>query len=307
MSASEIMAALAAPFPKWDVSFRPQGGNGNRCLAVVYINARAVMDRLDAVFGIAGWKDEYFAMADGMLKCRLSVKIGDEWISKEDGGKESAQPDKGDRGKSSFSDSLKRCAVKFGVGRYLYRLKSIWVDYDPQKKKILGDPWNLLPPDARPEVKRETGFAPAPAPAPAKKEKEPAKGTVYDLVDRASGKAFAEKWMPHGDALADVVHRELSEEYGTDMRGWPEESRAKAIMVMKEAARVGGDPMRLAIGGELKPILECGQPFSVVRERMGWAAESPDQVTLGMLRDFLDRVAEKAAARKDAPSKAVAS
>jgi hypothetical protein len=264
------------------------------------------MDRLDAVFGIAGWKDEYFAMADGMLKCRLSVKIGDEWISKEDGGKESAQPDKGDRGKSSFSDSLKRAAVKFGVGRYLYRLKSIWVDYDPQKKKILGDPWLLLPPDARPQEDRG-GQSRQAAPKAAPPAAAPPKGTVYDLVDRASGKAFAEKWMPHGDALADVVHRELSEEYGTDMRGWPEESRAKAIMVMKEAARVGGDPMRLAIGGELKPILECGQPFSVVRERMGWAAESPDQVTLGMLRDFLDRVAEKAAARKDAPSKAVAS
>src|SRR5262249_36079007 len=27
---------------------------------------------------------------------------------------------------------------KFGIGRYLYRLPDIWVDYDPQRRKIVG-------------------------------------------------------------------------------------------------------------------------------------------------------------------------
>jgi hypothetical protein len=39
-----------------------------------------------------------------------------------DVGGPSEQPDEGDRVKAAFSDALKRAAVKFGIGRYLYRL-----------------------------------------------------------------------------------------------------------------------------------------------------------------------------------------
>jgi hypothetical protein len=48
----------------------------------------------------------------------------------------SEQPDGGDRLKAAFSDALKRAAVKYGVGRYLYRLPSQWVDYDPQRRQF---------------------------------------------------------------------------------------------------------------------------------------------------------------------------
>jgi len=30
--------------------------------------------------------------------------------------------------------------VKFGVGRYLYRLPATWYDYDPQAKRLLNVP-----------------------------------------------------------------------------------------------------------------------------------------------------------------------
>ncbi|MCL5459829.1 Rad52/Rad22 family DNA repair protein, partial [Loigolactobacillus coryniformis] len=61
-------------------------------------------------------------------------------MTKTDVGSPSEQPDGGDRLKAAFSDALKRAAVKFGIGRYLYRLKSEWVDYDPQKKQLLQKP-----------------------------------------------------------------------------------------------------------------------------------------------------------------------
>jgi len=60
--------------------------------------------------------------------CRLRIKLGDRWISKTDVGSPSEQPDVGDRLKAAFSDALKRAAVKFGIGRYLYRLSAQWVD-----------------------------------------------------------------------------------------------------------------------------------------------------------------------------------
>ena len=73
--------------------------------------------------------------------------IGDEWVTKMDVGGPSEQPDGGDRMKAAFSDALKRAAVKFGVGRYLYRLPSQWVDYDAHRKQFVRTP--TLPAFAR--------------------------------------------------------------------------------------------------------------------------------------------------------------
>jgi hypothetical protein len=44
---------------------------------------------------------------------------------------------------------LKRAAVKFGIGRYLYRLPAQWQDYDPQRRQFVKTP--SLPPWAIPD------------------------------------------------------------------------------------------------------------------------------------------------------------
>jgi hypothetical protein len=67
-------------------------------------------------------------------------RIGGEWLTKMDVGGPSEQPDVGYRLKAAFSDSLKRAAAKFGVGRYLYRLPSQWVDYGPQRRQLKQTP-----------------------------------------------------------------------------------------------------------------------------------------------------------------------
>lgn len=143
----DIQKLLAEPFEESDVSWKPQAVKGSRAMAIAYIDARNVMDRLDAVVGLANWKDEY-ELVDGGVVCHLSVKIDGEWIHKSDVGSYSDQPDGGDRLKSAFSDSLKRAAVKFGIGRYLYRLDNQWVDYDPSSKKMATP---SLPGWARPD------------------------------------------------------------------------------------------------------------------------------------------------------------
>jgi hypothetical protein len=63
---------------------------------------------------------------------------------KEDVGGQSEQPDEGDRRKAAFSDALKRAAVKFGIGRYLYRQKPQWVDWDPLREKGLCQTFELI-------------------------------------------------------------------------------------------------------------------------------------------------------------------
>ncbi|HEV3256993.1 MAG TPA: Rad52/Rad22 family DNA repair protein [Gemmataceae bacterium] len=162
-SVEEVTSALAAPFDQAVVRFKPAVVSGNRALALPYVDARAIQDRLDEVMGVCGWQDEYDIAPDCSVVCKLSLKIGDAWVAKMDVGGPSEQPDGGDRLKAAFSDALKRAAVKFGVGRYLYRLPSQWSDYDPQRRQFVRTP--TLPP-AAPKPTPKVAPAPKPQPAP---------------------------------------------------------------------------------------------------------------------------------------------
>lgn len=149
METKDIQKKLAEPFPIKVVGWKPQSVKGNRAMALAYIDARDVEDRLDNVVGIGAWKDHYDVLADGSVVCQLSVRLEGEWITKTDVGSQSEQPDSGDRMKSAFSDALKRAAIKFGIGRYLYSLPTVWCDYDPVKKCFTDTP--PLPDFAIPE------------------------------------------------------------------------------------------------------------------------------------------------------------
>jgi len=152
VTSDEIAEALAAPFEGREIRWKPKVVSGNRCLPVPYLDARLIIERLDGVLGLGGWQDEYQVLPDGSVLCRLSLRVDGEWITKCDVGGQSKQPDVGDRMKSAVSNALKRAAVKFGVGRYLYRLPSIWVGYDESKKQMVGQP--ALPPWAQPRNRK---------------------------------------------------------------------------------------------------------------------------------------------------------
>lgn len=154
-----VAEALAAPFDPKDVKFKPQLVKNNRALAMAYVDARVIQDRLDEVLGVENWQDRYEFLPDGSVVCHLKLKLGGKWITKSDVGSPSDQPDSGDRTKAAVSDALKRAAVKFGIGRYLYRLPSQWVEYDPVKKQIVRPP--QLPAFALPATVRDRAARPA--------------------------------------------------------------------------------------------------------------------------------------------------
>jgi hypothetical protein len=154
---ARIAAALAAPFSAAEVQFKPAVVQGNRALALAYVDARAVMDRLDDVLGIAGWRDAYRVLPDGCVMCRLSLLIGGRWLTKADVGSPSEQPDGGDRTKAAFSDSLKRAAARWGIARYLGRLPATWADYDAKKREFVRPP--VLPDTALPKPVGAAGAA----------------------------------------------------------------------------------------------------------------------------------------------------
>lgn len=185
-----LASALSAPFEPKEIKFKPQMVKNNRALAMAYIDARLIQDRLDEVLGVENWQDKYDILPDGSVMCRLRLKLGGRWITKADVGSPSEQPDLGDRLKAAFSDALKRAAVKFGIGRYLYRLPAQWVDYDPVKKQLVQPP--QLPAFALPKPKTQVSqptksAKPAPVAPP-----EP----VPDAVVEAPKSAVAKKEDP---------------------------------------------------------------------------------------------------------------
>jgi hypothetical protein len=203
MTPEQIADALAEPFEANEVKFKPQSVKGNRALAICYIDSRLVMDRLDEVVGVGNWDDAYEITADGSVVCRLRVKIGGEWVTKSDVGSPSEQPDQGDRLKAAFSDALKRAAVKFGVGRYIYRIPNQWTDYDPAKKQFTQRP--RLPDWAVPKKK-----PPRAAPAPyADPHGEPAAAppTQADELYALIAELAAVRRVPVADLVGTVVRK----------------------------------------------------------------------------------------------------
>ena len=150
--------------------------------------------------------------------CRLRIRVGEEWITKEDVGGQSEQPDEGDRRKAAFSDALKRAAVKFGIGRYLYRLKAQWVDYDPQKRQIVGTP--RLPGGAVPAPeKKATKPAPKAEPAPAKGLPQNGEELHRRLTDK--DKLLADRGVcKTGELVKHVVQAGVRQGLEKDLASW---------------------------------------------------------------------------------------
>lgn len=127
------LTALAAPFApnqiEWRVGSTTQ--DKKKGMALAYLTARDVMDRLDEVCGAANWQDRYEFHGSRTI-CYLSIRLGDEWVTKADGaGDSDVEAEKG-----AISDALKRCAVKWGIGRYLYDVKSPWVEIEPMGRSF---------------------------------------------------------------------------------------------------------------------------------------------------------------------------
>lgn len=113
--------ALAEPFPEHDLEWRVgRAGGGDKPWAMVlpYISNRAVMQRLDDVCGPANWKNEFTRQEKGNL-CGISIFCGGQWITKWDGaGDTDVEAFKG-----GLSNAMRRAAVQWGIGRYLYGLE----------------------------------------------------------------------------------------------------------------------------------------------------------------------------------------
>jgi len=131
-SVEQIEKQLKAPFNPCDIEWRigSTSGDKTRGLALAYVTNRAIMNRLDEVFGIAGWRNEYTDWKGKGVLCGITCQIGSEWLTKWDGAEETNM----ESTKGGLSDAMKRAGYQWGIGRYLYNLVSQWVPIEQRGK-----------------------------------------------------------------------------------------------------------------------------------------------------------------------------
>ena len=120
---NDLMEQLQDPFASSEVEWRVQNAGISYAgkpyaMVIPYITSRAVQDRLDKIFGVMGWANEFKAGADGGVLCGLTVRYHGNTVTKWDG----AENTNIEAVKGGISDSMKRAAVQLGIGRYLYTL-----------------------------------------------------------------------------------------------------------------------------------------------------------------------------------------
>lgn len=151
-TADKVFEILRKPFSPEDIEWRIGRKNKDKTKAEVlaYVTARAVMERFDEAVGPENWSVHYETVDMGQagnldrmgnkkdLKgflCTIEIRLARSEesdycdyiiVSREDVSQcTDVEPLKG-----GASGAMKRAAVQFGVGRYLYKLKSNWVNID---------------------------------------------------------------------------------------------------------------------------------------------------------------------------------
>ncbi len=227
MSRDDIHKALCADFTAdeldWKVQTCGKGGNdGIWALVVPYVSNRAIQARLD----------EMVKGADGGvigILCGLSIfdPTYNEWVEKIDG----AEPTDIESFKGGLSNAMKRAAVQWGMGRYLYNLEKCWAhvhadgkhfaktkdgvgfNWDPPalptflaKPTSVGVPKDPTPPAGQPII-----AAPAPTPAPstpAAAAPSPAQRTIAKAPQNLPPQEEAQPPMDH-KAMCSAVYLNL--------------------------------------------------------------------------------------------------
>lgn len=192
----EITKRLNAPFKPNEIEWRIGVTNSAKTkgIAMPYITARAIQQRLDDIFGIFGWRNEFREWKTSKQLCGISIFHNGEWITKWDGADDSNM----DATKGGLSGAMKRCATQWGIGRYLYKIPTQWVDIEQIGKsyKIKGKPPELpnwaLPMDYQKETSKQFEDEPIISIPP----------VIQDIIDK-----FATFHVSQAD-LENYVHNE---------------------------------------------------------------------------------------------------
>ncbi len=280
----ETLAALAAPFAPGLIQYRAGYANKEKtsALALAYIDARTVASRLDTVLGIENWKNDFYweKIGDNVIcLCTITVHIWNadgktsNWVSKQDG----AASTQLEAVKGGISDSFKRAAVQWGLGRSLYFLPSEWVQCHLRGRSVQLTQVPVLPgwytgglPHApsldesapQAEVIYEVGPTNAGTPAqvmapavvaPAPVAPAPIVGTTFQpppsfpaAINAATSIGFGKKVLSNGRAIREYTWGEIAELPADDEARSYVEWMARACQENLDKGKDPGNPMKLA-------------------------------------------------------------
>jgi hypothetical protein len=226
------MDALAAPFPADQIKWRVGATTKDKTkgIALAYIDARHVFDRLDEVVGNEGWQTRILETPSGRVLCELTI-CG---VTKTDGA--------GDTGmeaeKGAISDAIKRAAVQWGIGRYLYNLPNVWCQIEPAGKSYRLANTPDLPGWATPDGKVKKGKT-ATKSRSSKKKTEKKEQPKKDEEENAFGNACVKEVDAMHDVFESIGHT-------------PKESREATQEVVGDVLK----GMRAAVGQGYVSYLE---------------------------------------------------
>lgn len=158
MNDEELYKKLREPFTINFINWKINNLNTAKTKAMItfYLDARAVQHRLNRVLGVDGWDFTFTELEkDNGVHGKLTIYTYSEEdrktkpkedciinkVTREDVGY-ATPTEKSEWYKDAVSDALKRCAVHFGVGHFLYALPYLWIDLASPNQKFLNEDQN---------------------------------------------------------------------------------------------------------------------------------------------------------------------
>lgn len=119
-----------------EIELRVGSTNDSGFQLLLYKNARVDMALLDEVVGVGNWQREHIILGNDIY-CRLGIwnKELNQWVWKTDAGSSGTIEEE----KSKASDSFKRAATNFGLGRCLYTAPFVWINTKDKNGKLTGE------------------------------------------------------------------------------------------------------------------------------------------------------------------------
>lgn len=292
-----VVTELQIPFEPslidWRVTNR--AGDKARGQVIPYADQRAYTDRLNALFTPAGWTRKYTVntspnfqrgkdqktVAKILVTCELTIfglgthsATGEEWA------------DDDNAATAAEAQAFKRSAACFGLGRYLYHFRGIWVDLDARKrpKKVPKLPLWATPDGWRKGMRpgSENQVSPEPVTATTTSAASPERGgrsaaIVTDIEKMAQplGKALyrgilksvAQVWNPR-DIQDEVVEKRVLEHLMAAERG--------LVRLKTALEKTGAEPLRKILAFLNLPSLERIDSLEVLKKVvLSLESESP--------------------------------
>ncbi len=130
---NNILAQLSQPFHPSRITWRPGAltGKKDKALALAYADLRAYQNRLDETCGM-NWSVSYTPWAERII-CHLTIN----GITRSSTGEPDSDSERSEiAGTTAEAQAFKRACAMFGLGRYLYNLPTVWVEYDAEQQRF---------------------------------------------------------------------------------------------------------------------------------------------------------------------------